>query len=94
MVTKENIIHLARLARVRVDDAEMDSLSDGMCKILAFVDELSELDSVPVCVAVDHTNICYEREDVLDNHECDVLSNAPCLRDDMYVVPAAINSGE
>lgn len=94
MVTKENIIHLARLARMRVDDEEMTLLSDGMCKILAFVDELSELDGIPACVAVDHTNVCYERDDVLDGSECDVLSNAPCLKDSMYVVPVAINSGE
>ena len=44
MVTRENIEHIAKLARLDFSDEEYDKLTADMNNVLGYIDQLKELD--------------------------------------------------
>lgn len=44
-ITREDVLHVARLARLGLDDAEVDRLAADLEKIVAYVNELAEVDT-------------------------------------------------
>ncbi|MDP3880949.1 MAG: Asp-tRNA(Asn)/Glu-tRNA(Gln) amidotransferase subunit GatC [bacterium] len=44
-ITKNEVEHLAKLARIEIGDAEVESLQKDLDKILDYVDELKEVDT-------------------------------------------------
>lgn len=66
MVTKDDVAHLATLARIRVPDGELESLAKEMDAILGYVEDVRELagDGVP---EPEHALRNVMREDVVTN---------------------------
>lgn len=92
-ITKEEVEHVARLARLELSDAEKETLTGQMDAILAYVEKLNELDTanvVPTAHAVPMENAF--REDVVrpsigaDN----ALANAPARAEGFFRVPKVI----
>lgn len=44
MIDREQVVHVARLARLRLDDAELERMSKELSGILDHVERISELD--------------------------------------------------
>ena len=44
MIDREQVLHVARLARLELTDAEVDRMSGELSKILDHIEKLSELD--------------------------------------------------
>lgn len=44
MIEREQVLHVARLARLRLDEAELDRATEQLSGILEHVDKLAELD--------------------------------------------------
>lgn len=44
-ITKEEVAHVARLARLKLEEAEIEQLTKDLGHILAHVDQLKELDT-------------------------------------------------
>ncbi|GIW67136.1 MAG: hypothetical protein KatS3mg096_004 [Candidatus Parcubacteria bacterium] len=44
MITKEQILHLANLARLKLSDEEIEKLVQDLTKILNYVEKINELD--------------------------------------------------
>ncbi|MFA7286158.1 MAG: Asp-tRNA(Asn)/Glu-tRNA(Gln) amidotransferase subunit GatC [Patescibacteria group bacterium] len=42
-LTKEDVIHIATLARLDLSEAEIDSIQGELSKIIAYIDELQEV---------------------------------------------------
>ena len=58
-ISREEVQHVARLARLALDDAELDALTGDMDAILAYVDQLNQLETdgiVPTAHAVPMAN--------------------------------------
>ncbi len=92
-ITREEIEHVARLARLELNETEKEMFTGQMDAILAYVDKLNELDTagiIPTSHAVPVENAF--REDVVspsfttDN----ALLNAPDRADNFFRVPKVI----
>lgn len=44
-ITRQTVLHVAELARLRLDDSELEALKTDLDKIVAYVDELETLDT-------------------------------------------------
>ena len=92
-ITKEQVQHVAKLARLNLTDGDTESLKTDMENIIAFADKLSELDTkdvIPTAHAIPMQNAF--REDVVrpsyDRDE--LLKNAPVAEDGAYIVPKVV----
>lgn len=45
VLTKEEVAHVAHLARLELSDAELDKYTEQLSDILGYVDQLSEVDT-------------------------------------------------
>jgi aspartyl-tRNA(Asn)/glutamyl-tRNA(Gln) amidotransferase subunit C len=91
MIDRDQVLHVARLARLRVSDDEVDKMAGELSKILEHVETMNELDLEgvqPTSHVVDLTNVL--REDVprpsLDRETA--LSQAPDASDSGFRVPS------
>jgi aspartyl-tRNA(Asn)/glutamyl-tRNA(Gln) amidotransferase subunit C len=92
-ITRAEVEHVARLARLELTEEEKDTFTGQMDAILAYVEKLNELDTagiIPTAHAVPMENAF--REDLLvpsigtDN----ALANAPDRVEDFFRVPKVI----
>jgi aspartyl-tRNA(Asn)/glutamyl-tRNA(Gln) amidotransferase subunit C len=89
-VTVRRIAHLARIA---VADDEVEHLKGELNAILAFVEQLSEVNVDGVEAMTSVTPMCMKQRDdkVTDGEIPDlVLRNAPAREDDYFVVPKVV----
>ena len=90
---KATVARIAALARIRVDEAELDGLAEELSHILGWIEQLNEVDTEgvpPMSKATDQK--MRRREDVVsDGGIADkVLANAPETRDGFFVVPKVV----
>ena len=85
MIDRKDVEHVARLARLALTDAELETMREQLNGILAYIDKLNELDTAnvePTSHAVPMVNVM--RDDV----------EAPCLPRDEALANAPDRSGE
>ena len=92
-VDVETIRRVARLARLRVPEGELEGLTGEINGILAWIDQLEEVDVEgvePMTSAVETTLPL--REDAITDggKRDDVLANAPCAEEGFFVVPKVV----
>jgi aspartyl-tRNA(Asn)/glutamyl-tRNA(Gln) amidotransferase subunit C len=92
-VTREEVIHIAKLARLKFKDEELDSFIEQFNKIIGYIDTLNELDTKnikPTLHVVDIKNVF--REDVVKPSfsQDEILSNAPDKKDCFFIVPKVL----
>jgi aspartyl-tRNA(Asn)/glutamyl-tRNA(Gln) amidotransferase subunit C len=84
---------VAKLARIRVEEADLPALADEFNAILGFIEQLQELDvdDVEPMVSVEPMRL-KRREDVVTdgNQQAKVLSNAPDAREGFFAVPKVV----
>jgi len=91
MIEREQVLHVARLARLRLTDDEVERMAGELSKILEYVETMNELDLEgvePTSHVVDLTNVL--REDVPRPswpREV-VLEQAPDATDSGFRVPS------
>jgi len=92
-ITREEVLHVARLARLAMSDDESDRLGGQLSAILDYVKQLDRLDTrdvVPTSHAID-TGTPF-RDDVVEpfgDREA-LLANAPDRQNDCFRVPRII----
>ncbi len=92
-ITQAEVLHVAHLARLDIDDADIDRLAGQIGTILDYVDTLKQVDTAGVPAtshAISLTNAFREDEhqDHLDQEAS--LANAPEKDDGAFVVPKVI----
>ena len=90
---KEQVQHIAMLARLRVADDEIADTVDKLSRIVDFVDQLSQADTadvVPMAHPLDATQRL--RPDVVSEADArdEFQKNAPAVDDGFYLVPKVI----
>lgn len=92
-ITREQIEHVARLARLELTEAEKETFTGQMDAILAYVDKLNELDTsgiTPTSHAVPMEN-AFREDMVTESFSTDkALLNAPDRSDNFFRVPKVI----
>ncbi|WP_297618222.1 Asp-tRNA(Asn)/Glu-tRNA(Gln) amidotransferase subunit GatC [uncultured Roseicyclus sp.] len=84
---------VAKLARIRVEDADLPALADDFNAILGFIEQLQELDVSDVEPMVSVTPMRLPRRDdvVSDGNQQEaVLRNAPDAREGFFAVPKVV----
>jgi aspartyl-tRNA(Asn)/glutamyl-tRNA(Gln) amidotransferase subunit C len=92
-ISREQVEHVARLARLALSDQELDALTVEMDAILGYVEKLDELDTehiVPTAHAVPMEN-AFRADTVRPSLGTEkALRNAPAALDDCFLVPKVI----
>ena len=92
-LTREQVEHVARLARLELTEEEKDLFTGQLDGILAYVDKLNELDTgsiQPTSHAVPMENAFREDVEALSIGVDNALANAPDRSESFFRVPKAI----
>ncbi len=95
-LSRDDVAKVALLSRLKLDDGELDRMTEQLGAILGYVERLSEVDTEgiePMAHAVERTNVF--RDDVetpmLPREEA--LANAPKTDGKYFLVPQIIDAG-
>jgi len=92
-ITKEEVQHVANLARLDLDDAAMERFAGQIGNILEYVDNLKQVDTQgvpPTSHAISQTN-AFREDEVVEHLDRDLsLANAPEKEDGTFLVPRVI----
>jgi len=93
-ITREEVRHVARLARLDLEDPVVDTMAEQLAGILAYMDTLNRVDTegiTPTAHAVSLTTPL--RDDVRRPHleREDALANAPERDEESFIVPKIIS---
>ena len=92
-VTREEVAKIASLARIRMEDAELDRMVPELNNILDWVEQLGEVDTdgvEPLATVVDQQMRLREDKVTDGNIRDKVLSNAPKPQHGFFGVPKVI----
>lgn len=97
-VTREEVARIASLARISMDEAALDQMVPELNNILAFVEQLREVDTAavePMTAVIPQEQRL--RDDVVDadpltggGRRDDILANAPVAEHGFFCVPKVI----
>jgi aspartyl-tRNA(Asn)/glutamyl-tRNA(Gln) amidotransferase subunit C len=92
-VDQATVRRIARLARIRLDDADVPQMQDELNAILSFVEHLDEVDvsGVEPMTSVTPMAMKMRRDVVTDGgNVAAILANAPASEDGFFVVPKVV----
>lgn len=95
-LTAADVCKVASLARLKVSDAEVVSLTADLTAILGYVDVLNEVDTTtvePMVHAVELSNVLRDDTPGQSLPRVAALSNAPRSDGECFLVPAIIEAG-
>ena len=92
-ITKEEVEHVAKLARLEITESEKEAFSQQLSAILTYVEQLGKVDTKgvePTATVVGQTNV-FREDTVQPSLPVEkALSNAPESQDGYFVVPRII----
>jgi aspartyl-tRNA(Asn)/glutamyl-tRNA(Gln) amidotransferase subunit C len=92
-LTPEQVRWVAHLARLELDDAALDKMARQLSDILAYVDQLRQVDTEgvePLAHPLPLHNVFRDDEPAPSLPVDEALANAPDRRGDFYGVPAVL----
>lgn len=92
-ITKDEVMHVANLARLDMDEASIDKFAGQIGNILEYVDVLNRVDTqgvTPTSHAISLTNVFREDLEKKALERDKALANAPQKEDGNFVVPKII----
>jgi aspartyl-tRNA(Asn)/glutamyl-tRNA(Gln) amidotransferase subunit C len=93
VISREDVEHVARLARLALSEAESERMREQLSGILAYIDTLRALDTAgvePTSHAVPLVNVMRDDETRPCLSQDVALANAPDRSDDFFRVPRII----
>ncbi|MDQ3479251.1 MAG: Asp-tRNA(Asn)/Glu-tRNA(Gln) amidotransferase subunit GatC [Pseudomonadota bacterium] len=92
-VNTDQVRHIARLARIKMSDEEIEALAPELNNILGWIEQLAEVNTdgiEPLTAVID--NKLRLRDDVVTDGNCRdaVLANAPGAEHGFFAVPKVI----
>ena len=90
---KEKIKYVAKLARISVNEAKVDSLTKDLNSIFKFIEQLNELDTSNVEPLTSILNESLRtRKDLINDGKIrdKILQNSPKKNDEFFVVPKVV----
>jgi aspartyl-tRNA(Asn)/glutamyl-tRNA(Gln) amidotransferase subunit C len=92
-VDKDTVRRIAKLARIAMDDAQAAEMEADLNALLAWVEQLSEVDceNVPPMTSVVEQRLRMREDVVTDGgYADDLMKNAPQSENHFFVVPKVI----
>ncbi len=92
-LSREEVLHITRLARLGLTKTEMDSLSEQLSNILEHFEVLQQVgttDVPPTALSIDLMNVLKSDEVAASLPQSQVLANAPRREGDFFRVRAVL----
>ena len=92
-VTREEVLKVATLAKLRIPDEEIEEFTKHFNKILEYFNQLNELDTTnvePMSHVLDLKNVFREDQVKPSFPREEILKNAPAHDDEFFKVPKVI----
>ena len=93
MISREDVLHVARLARLELSEPELEKMREQLNSILTYIDRLKELDVAgvePTSHAVPTVNVMRDDVVVPSFAREEMLANAPDRVGEFFRVPRII----
>lgn len=92
-ITREEVLHVAKLARLNLTEEETTRLMEDMGSIIGFADKLNELDTegvVPTAHAIPMQN-AFRKDEIAESFPReDILKNAPDSDGEGFLIPKVV----
>ncbi len=92
-ITKQEVMHVAALARLNIDESAVEVFADQLGGILEYMEALNRLDTsgvLPTSHVLDLCNVFREDTPAKNLEAEKALANAPCAEDGQFIVPKVI----
>jgi aspartyl-tRNA(Asn)/glutamyl-tRNA(Gln) amidotransferase subunit C len=90
---KATVAHIAKLARIRLSESELEPLADELSHILTWVEQLNEVDTTGVAPMASAAGASLPmRDDAVSDGDCRaaILGNAPKATRGFFTVPKVV----
>lgn len=92
-VSREDLLHIANLARLKIEDHEIDEYLKNLQDILDFADVVNKAgaDDLDITIGANEAKNVFRKDEikVFEDHEA-LLQNAPSKENDMFKIPKVI----
>ena len=92
-IDKDTVKHISKLARISLDENNVESLSKDLTSIMKFIENLNKLNTdktVPL-TSIINASLKSRKDEVKDGKIRDqILKNSPEKNDEFFVVPKVI----
>ena len=92
-IDKDTVKHISKLARISLDEKNVDSLSKDLTSIMKFIENLNKLntDKTARLTSIINASLKSRKDEVKDGKIRDqILKNSPEKNDEFFVVPKVI----
>ena len=92
-IDKDTVKHIAKLARISLDEKKINSLSKDLSSIMEFIEKLNELNTEQTAplTSILNASLQSRKDEVLDGKIRDqILKNSPEKNEEFFVVPKVI----
>ncbi len=92
-VSKEEILHIAKLADLKIRDNEIDNYTKNLEEILNFANIVNNVDVSSLDVSIGSSDRCnvFRKDEVKEFEDTKaLLETAPALEDNMYKIPKVL----
>ena len=92
-IDKNTVKHISKLARISLDENNVDSLAKDLTSIMKFIENLNKLntDKTAPLTSIINASLKSRKDEVKDGKIRDqILKNSPEKNDEFFVVPKVI----
>ena len=93
-IEDKDVLHIAKLARLKLADNELESYKKNLQEILDFADTINHVNTddigETICINENY-NVFRKDEIVQDSDKDELLANAPSQDEGMFRIPKVIN---
>ena len=92
-IDKDTVKHIAKLARISLNDEKIEDLSKDLSSIIKFIEKLNELntDKVEPLSSILNVPLRSRKDEITDGKiRKKILENSPQKNDEFFVVPKVI----
>ena len=92
-IDKDTVKHIAKLARISLNEKKINSLSKDLSSIMKFIEKLNELntDKTSPLTSIINASLRTREDEVKDGKIRDqILKNSPEKNEEFFVVPKVI----
>ena len=93
-ISKEEIVHIAKLASLNLSEAEIERYANDMTEILGYANMINSVntDDIKETIAANENYNVFRKDEVVPSIDRDILlQNAPSKDDGMFRIPKVIN---
>mgnify|MGYP003955306869 CR=1 FL=1 len=92
-IDKETIKHISKLARISLDEKQVDNLSKDLSSIIKFIEKLNKLntDDIEPLTSIIDASLRFRKDEILEGKIREqILKNSPEKTDEFFVVPKVL----